>query len=402
MIKVGLFLDTYFPMVDGVINVVHNYALRLAADGNYDVTVFVPKCGTKCADGFPYKIVRCKSVRFLRTDYSLPLPLLDAKFKKAVKQSNLDIVHIHSPFMVGSMGVKYAQSRGIPVIATMHSQFEQDFYRATRSKLLTRFLLKKVMKAFNKCDEFYGVSPAVSQVFLRYGASHMPLVLGNGTEMSPVNDRGEAAASVNKRFNIPSDMPVFIFVGRITILKNVFFLAYALSELKSKRFKMFFVGDGKDMPALKKLILRLGLEENVIFLGKVTDREQIKTLLCRAKLFLFPSLYDASSLVQQEAASQSTPTVFLEGAVTASDVTDGVNGFIAPPNPALYAAKIESILSNGELYDKVALGAKRDLYRTWDKAVGELKEEYRRIVNEKFTDSQNFSCGRKKLAEKSV
>ena len=52
----------------------------------------------------------------------------------------------------------------------------------------------------------------------------------------------------------------------------------ALSELKSKRFKMFFVGDGKDMPALKKLILRLGLEENVIFLGKVTDREQIKTL----------------------------------------------------------------------------------------------------------------------------
>lgn len=386
MIKVGLFLDTYFPMVDGVINVVHNYASRLAADGDFDVTVFVPEHGKKYEDDFPYKIVRCKSMRFFIIDYSLPTPKFDRKFKRALRESDLDIVHIHSPFMVGEMGVKYAKKHNIPVIATMHSQFEQDFYRVTHSKFITKMLLKKVMKVFNKCDEFYGVSPAVSQVFLRYGAKHLPLVLGNGTDMAPVEDREAAIASVNERYNLPADMPVFIFIGRITVLKNVLFLAESLSKLKDKRFKMLFVGDGKDMPALQKLVTQLGLDDNVTYIGRIADREQIKALFCRSKLFLFPSMYDASSLVQKEAAAQSTPTLFLEGAVTASDVTDGVNGFIAPPTPEAYAEKIESILADEKLYKKVAEGAKRDLYRTWDEAVEELKEEYLRIIEAKKTN----------------
>lgn len=383
MIKVGLFLDSYFPMVDGVINVVHNYALRLAEDEQFDVTVFVPRHGKGYVDNFPYETVRCKSVRFFIIDYRMPLPALDAKFKRAIKRSKLDIVHIHSPFMVGAMGVKYAKKHGVPVIATMHSQFEQDFYRATHSKLITKLLLKKIMKVFNRCDEFYGVSPAVSEVFLRYGAKRLPKVLANGTDMLPVKDRAAAIAEVNERYSLPADMPVFIFVGRITALKNVFFLVDALKCLKDRRYKMLFVGDGKDLPALKKHVARSGLDENVAFLGKITDREQIKALFCRAKLFLFPSMYDANSLVQNEAASQSIPTVFLEGAVTASVARDGINGFIAPATPEQYAAKIESILADEELYRRVAEGAHRDLYRTWDDAVTELKEEYRRIISEK-------------------
>ncbi len=382
MIKVGLFLDTYFPMVDGVINVVHNYAERLAADGDFDVTVFVPKHGKKYVDDFVYKTVRCKSVKFFIIDYNLPVPALDAKFKKALSGAELDIVHIHSPFMVGEMGVKYAKKHGIPAIATMHSQFEQDFFRATHSKTLTKLLLKKVMRVFNGCDEFYGVSPAVSRVFLRYGAKHLPKVLRNGTDMTPTADREASNAVVDARYGLTQDTPVFIFVGRITTLKNVFFLVDALEKLEDRNFKMLFVGDGKELPALKKRAEQAGLKDNVMFLGKITDRDEIKALFCRAKLFLFPSLYDANSLVQNEAASQFTPTLFLDGAVTASDVIDGVNGFIAPNSPEAYARKIESILADETLYEKTAEGAHRDLYRTWDTAVEELKAEYRRLVAE--------------------
>lgn len=367
-------------MVDGVINVVHNYALRLAADENFDVTVFVPKHSKGYVDDFPYETVRCKSVRFFLIDYNLPLPALDKTFKKILKDSKLDVVHIHSPFMVGSLGIKYAKKHGIPALATMHSQFKKDFYSATHSRLITKIMLKKVMKTFNRCDEFYGVSPAVSEVFLDYGAKHLPKVLLNGTEMLPLEDREGALARVNEKYSLPAALPVFIFVGRMYALKNIFFLADALSELKDKRYKMLFVGDGKDLPALKKHVTRLGLDDNVMFLGKISDREEIKALFCRAKLFLFPSLYDASSLVQNEAASQSIPTVFVEGAVTASAVTDGVNGFIAPQTAAGYAEKIESILQNDELYNKVTAGAHRDLYRTWDDAVEDLKAEYRRQI----------------------
>ena len=383
MIRVGLFLDTYFPMVDGVIEVVHNYASRLNADEEFEVTVFCPKHGKKFVDDFPYKVVRCKSVRTVFLDYSLPLPKLDKKFKKILKESQLDIVHIHSPFMIGKMAVKYAKKHGVPVIATMHSQFEQDFYLATHSKFITKRLLKSVMKVFNACDECYAVSPAVSDIFFNYGANHKPLYMYSGTDMMPVENAEKVAAEVNAEYAIPADMPVFFFVGRITVLKNIFFMIEALSKLEDKYFKLIVAGDGKDMPAFKKRITELGLDENVILLGRVDDREILRRLYSRATLFLFPSAYDTNSLVQKEAASQSTPTVFIEGTATASNVTDGVNGFIAPASPEAYAEKIKTVLADKELLKKVEEGAKRDLYRTWDEAVEELKQVYRQTVHTK-------------------
>jgi glycosyltransferase involved in cell wall biosynthesis len=85
-------------------------------------------------------------------------------------------------------------------------------------------------------------------------------------------------------------------------------------------------------------------------------------------------------LVQIEAASQGTPSVFIEGAATAATVTNNVNGFIAKPTPAAYAAKIEEILNDENFYAKVSEGAKRDLYVTWDETVANLKEIYKNMI----------------------
>ena len=74
--KVGLFLDTFYPMVDGVIKVVDNYATRLAKKG--EVVLFCP--GVKGYDEaedkkYPYEIVRCHSLPLGGLDYSLPSPV---------------------------------------------------------------------------------------------------------------------------------------------------------------------------------------------------------------------------------------------------------------------------------------------------------------------------------------
>ena len=54
---------------------------------------------------------------------------------------------------------------------------------------------------------------------------------------------------------------------------------------------------------LKELVKKNKLQKEVIFCGKVTDRDLLANYFARADLFLFPSLYDASSIVQIEAAS---------------------------------------------------------------------------------------------------
>lgn len=380
MIRVGLFIDTFFPMVDGVINVVNNYAKRLN-DEEFEVIVFAPKTrDKKYVDNFSYKVVRCKSLKIFFLDYDLPMPCLDRQFKKVLKESKLDIVHIHSPFGVAKAGIKYAKKHKIPVVATLHSQFKKDIYRSTHSKILTKLLLNKIMRVFNKCDEYYGVNSKISEIFYEYGTKHLPLVQRNGTDFTPVEDENKAIEMVNKKYNIPSDMPVFLFVGRINALKNIYFTVEALSKLENKYFKMIFVGDGQDMEELQKRVKKHGLQDNVIMTGKIMDRELLKAIYFRAKLFLFPSMYDASSLVQIEAASQKTPTIFLEGSATSATVTNNVNGFIAEGTTQKFADKINEILNNQELYDKVQEGAVRDLYVTWDDTVKEMKEKYKFFV----------------------
>lgn len=380
MIKVGLFIDTFFPMVDGVINVVDNYAKRMN-DDEFEVIVFAPKTRHKgYVDNFPYKVQRCKSMKVLFLDYDLPMPKFDRQFKKALKESNLDIVHIHSPFTIGKIGVLYAKKHNIPCVATLHSQFKKDIYRSTHSKLLTKWILSGLINVFNDCDEYYGVNGRISEIFQEYGTSHLPLVQRNGTDFLPIENEKEAIKTINQKFDIPENMPVFLFVGRINALKNIYFTIEALSKLEDKNFKMIFVGDGQDMDELKRRIKKFDIEDNVILTGKIMDRELLKAIYLRAKLFLFPSMYDASSLVQIEAAAQKTPTIFLEGAATSATVTDNVNGFISKPSPEKFAEKIQEILNNEELYNKVQVGAVRDLYVSWDDTVREMKGKYKEII----------------------
>jgi glycosyltransferase involved in cell wall biosynthesis len=91
-------------------------------------------------------------------------------------------------------------------------------------------------------------------------------------------------------------------------------------------------------------------------------------------------LYDTNSLVQIEAASQSTPTVFIKGAATAALVTDQENGFLADNDPASFAELIASVLLNHDLYKKVSDGCFRDLYRSWDDTVKGIELRYNQLV----------------------
>ena len=376
-LKIGLFIDTWYPMVDGVIMVVDNYAKRLSKF--CDVTVFTVDTGVDTRE-HPYKIVKTKSRQLFKLAYKIPY--ITKEFKKTLDEYDLDIVHIHSPFFVGKAGLKYAKEKNIPVISTLHSQFKKDFKRSARLNFIVNILMKNVLKVFDACDENYAVNNKISELFYEYGLKRLPKVTRNGTDMLPVEDKEKAIETVNKKYNIDKDTPVFLFVGRITRLKNIYFITEALAKLKNQDYRMFFVGEGNDAAEVERLAKKLGISDKIILTGKIVDRELLKALYLRAKLFLFPSKYDASSLVQIEAASQGTPTVFLEGTATSATVTDNVNGFIAKDSLEDFVAKIEEVLENKELYDTVSKNASEQLYVTWDECVQEMYKIYEYHIEE--------------------
>ena len=348
-ITIGIFNDSFFPMMDGVVMVVDNYAKRLAKYAN--VIVFVPKYKEGYDDSrFNYKVVRCKSVKTPFYVYAVPTPDLDSEFKEELDNANLDIVHIHSPFTVGKIGIKYAQKHNIPIVATMHSQFRQDFQRALKNDFMAETLNKALINVFEKCDECWAVNSEVGRIFHEeYGYSKLPRTMDNATEMMPIKDKKEAIKYIKDKHNI-KDEKVLLFVGRINKLKNIFFIAKALMEIKDRiNYKMIFIGDGPDEKEFKEFINASSIKDKVIFTGKIMNRELVAKYFATADLFLFPSLYDASSIVQIEAASQSTPGLFLKGAATTANVIDNENGFLENNNVEDYANRIVEVLNDKKL-----------------------------------------------------
>ncbi len=384
-ITIGLFNDSFYPVVDGVIMVVDNYARRLSKYAN--VIVFVPDYYNRIGDDseFPYKVVRCRSLKVPFIDYSLSVPKFDKIFLEDVNRYNLDIVHIHSPFTIGRIGIMYAKKNNIPCIGTMHSQFKRDILRYVKSDLIASGINYKIIKCFDKCDECWAVNKEIARIFYEdYHVKRMPKVMNNATEMTPVKDAKKSISFVNKKHHINNSYKVLLFVGRINKLKNIMFIADSIKALKEKmphfKFKMIYVGSGQDEDELKDYIIKLRLDGDVIFTGNITDRWVLASYYKRADLLLFPSFYDASSIVQIEAASQKTPGIFIENTATSSTITNNVNGYISKNSVDAYSDKIIEVLSDTKKYQEVCEGAYHDLYKTWSDVTNEIYNNYLKLI----------------------
>lgn len=380
-LKIGIFLDNYYPTVDGVVLVVDNLAKCLSAYN--DVTVIVPYTDTINEDiDKPYKIIRINSVHIPFTDYRVGRIKhnLSKEFKMLVEE-NFDIIHIHSPFMIGRLGYRVAKKLNVPCIATMHTRFDFEIRRIINNDLVVKDIIKKIIRVYNKCDRCIAINHAMIKVFADYGYKGEPVIIYNGTDLLPLKNPSEYINKINNKFNLKPDELVFLFVGRIIDIKNIFFILDALKLLKEDgiEFKMIYVGTGFDEDKLKKKIAEYKMNNDVIMTGKIMNRNILSAIYKRADLFLFPSLFDASSLVQIEAAINETPGLFIEGSVTADTITNNVNGYTCKLDPVIYKNKIKEIINNPEKLKRVSKKAKTMLGKNWDNIA---KETYKLYLKE--------------------
>lgn len=381
-LKIGLFVDVFFPMVDGVAVVVDNYARRLAK--TMDVTVFCPKARSQeYIDAFPYRVIRCRKVPIPKSDYDLSLPLIDPAFAKHLMESRLDIVHVHSPFFIGQIGIEYAKVHRIPVVATLHSQYQRDFLEKTKSPWLAKIGAEGVATIFNACDECWAVNRPIAELYRGFGIKKPLIVRYNATDLVPLPPGDDT--DLKSKYGIREGDSVLLFVGRIDPIKNIFFSLDVVERIHRTGWpiRMLYVGSGPAMADLEAKVKEKGLQETVRLVGRIVDRTELARHYRLADLFLFPSLYDASSLVQIEAASQSTPTFFIEGAATADTVCNQINGFLAPNDPEIFSRTVLEILKDPDRLRTVSRGALRDLYQSWDQAVENAGIRYRELIEEK-------------------
>ena len=111
------------------------------------------------------------------------------------------------------------------------------------------------------------------------------------------------------------------------------------------------------------------------------DRHELAAIYKVSDLFLFPSLFDASSLVQIEAAVNETPGLFIEKSVTADTINNEVDGYTCRLDVNTYKNKIIEILSDKKKLKEVSINAKLLLGKSWEEISEETNELYLKEIN---------------------
>lgn len=372
------FCDAYFPIIDGVVNVIHNQAKALSK--KYNVVVCVASAKDDLIEtNDEYLVLCCKSLFIHKLNYSIGQPNKDKRFKQWLSQiKKVTFVSIHSPFYVGKFGLKFAKKNNYPVYATFHSQYKKDFVLESKSHLIAFFLLKSIMKVFNNVNAVFTMNDKCEETLSTYGCKNKNvIILPHGIEQV----EGDPKKNINKimeEYKIRKDVSILLFVGRIVKQKNVDFIADVLKELKNTchhEFQMIFVGDGSRKAKLEKKINKYGLKDDVIFTGHISDKLTLLSFYNLSDLFLFPSTYDTFGLVKVEATSQNLPVIFLEDTVVSSGVIDNFNGYIGKDNPLLFANKIIEALNDKSNKNKIIKNAKHDFLLSWEEIVDQLIEK---------------------------
>ena len=379
MLRIGEFTDTFLPVVDGVGRVVQAYAETLSAMG-HQVTVVAPMYDTGTRGGFPYELVDfiATSVPGLR-QYKVGEAMLDAHYRRRIRMVSLDIVHAHSPFTAGSEALRLASVRKLPLVATFHSKYYDDFLKATKSESMARMLTKFVVNFYNRCDEVWAVGKNTADVLRSYGYQGEVQVMPNGATLRTVHPSD--VEEVNRRFGLGGD-PMILFVGQMDWKKNILTVMEACAELKKqgKRFHLLLAGQGIDLNAIRQKAEELNIQDLTQVLGHITDTSLLDGLYTRASVFAFPSLYDAAPMVVREAAVMGTPSVMVRGSTAAEIIRDGENGFLCENTPEDLARVIDGILADPDRRNRVGQAARETIPVPWNRVLENVVERYERLV----------------------
>ncbi len=379
MLRIGQFTDTFLPIVDGVGRVALAYSETLCKLG-HQVTVVTPMYDTGYRGGYPFELVDfdAKALPGMK-QYKTGEAPWDPHYRHRMKMIPLDLVHAHSPFTAGSEALRLAVLRKLPLVATFHSKYYDDFLKVTKSETLAKAGVKFVVDFYDRCDEVWAVGENTADVLREYGYSGEIQVMPNGVSLREANPA--AVEEVNRRWGLKKD-PLILFVGQMNWKKNILTVLEACALLKhqGQKFHLILAGQGPDMREIERKINELNLKDRTSLAGHITDMELLDGLYARASLFAFPSLYDAAPMVVREAAVMGTPAVMVRGSTAAEIIRHGENGFLCENAAEDLARVMREALADQETLRKVSQAARDTIPVPWEQIMEKAVERYTRLV----------------------
>jgi 1,2-diacylglycerol 3-alpha-glucosyltransferase len=363
--RIGIFSEAYLPLISGVVTSVVNLKEGLEALG-HEVYVITPIPSKDKFENDPSVIripgwvIPRKSLKGFRL-----VPFVK-RYVRKMRKLKLDVVHIHTEFSMGKLGLAVAKKERIPSVYTLHTSYQD--YTHYVSKLLTRFAPNAAKKLAGKINNQYTKNCHMTIVptkkiydkMIRLKHDGEFTIIPSGINLKPFyksSYTSEQVQALKDKLGIRNDEFVAILVARIAKEKSIGDLVEAFVEFYKSypNSRFIIIGDGPDKPVLDKLIDSKKASKYINTLGFVKNTE-VGLYYQIADVFLNASTTETQGLTYVEALAASLPIIVRYDDVFDAFVEDGKNGIFFNKNEELVKHLIH-IRQNPEILSTLSKNA---------------------------------------------
>ncbi|MGH9223208.1 MAG: glycosyltransferase family 4 protein [Acidimicrobiales bacterium] len=175
-----------------------------------------------------------------------------------------------------------------------------------------------------------------------------------------------------------------LFVSTLYRYKNAVLVVRAIATARAGGHPLRAViagrdPDGKQIPALHRLAVDLGVEDLVVFAGKVSD-DELERLYGGAAVVAFPSRAEGFGFVPLEAMARGIPVV-VAARTSLPEVVAGAGLLVDPDDDAGLADALVQVVADPDLRQRlVEAGHRRAAELTWDRAARRFIELFRDLA----------------------
>lgn len=353
-LSVALFSDSALPILNGVSISIDALVRELRSRG-HSVHVF-----TTSYPGHTDEDPNTHRFRSIRTPWTMDYPLAVPPFYPMLREfrkQEFDLIHTHTPFTVGFVGLRWAESHEVPIVSTYHTNYDKyAYYMPLTPKRYLRYKIAKHLNFYySSVQHVVTPSEASRRWLLRHSVKTPISVIPTGVPAPKMIDRSDARSALG----ILPEQRIVLYAGRIAKEKNIGVLLSAMQAAFKRDPDLFLmvVGDGPAREEYSLLARKLGIGDRVKFVGFV-PRSDVDAYYAAADLFAFSSMTETQGLVVVEAMSYGLPALVVQGGGAGEAVRDGENGYLVRNDPNEFAEQVLNVLSDDVLYSKLSDGAK--------------------------------------------
>lgn len=398
--------DQYPPMIGGVPTVTHGLAVDFANRG-HQVWVVAPSQGSRNVRRLEHKVsvYRFSSIEW-PTYKDLRIALMPfLSVYTLLKKIAPDIIHVHSPVVLGNIAQLLAGVLHKPVVATNHYlpiNLSRSFTSHPRmGKHFSNIAYSYLVSFCNRCEYVTAPTTTALKLLHEHGLRVPAGVISNGIDLKKFTP-GERSEEVRLRFNLPSGRPLALYVNRLNDEKRVDVLLDTATKMTGNGY-IAIVGSGPAQAELRARAERLKIGDRVAFLGYVSDADLL-ALRRLADVFVIPSEAELQSLSTLEAMACGLPVIAANAYALPELAHHEENGFLFQPgNSDELAHHLDTLLGDASLRERMGAASLQIIARhdrsyvldQWEILYHRLSTEFTQVQKKEYNqrESKVFSGG---------